>query len=232
MGQLANGGFAVLGNTGLAATDGYPRYHGLGDILTLRVLGGVIGDEGRIGHLCFNPRFVLGQQRIQRGMGRLVPELLLEYAIGDVILGNSAFVDQDDVVAAGSHSYTKIVGKDDYDYGYRLLRMTSEQRWRFSTLLQPIWYVLLAVLFQWRVAIQDLELGRWFKGRMRKGELAERAAPFLRKARGSLYKDYVLFPVIGFWNWPRIVLGNAPANLIRTLRTIAIIFRGHFTLDA
>ena len=129
------------------------------------------------------------------------------------------------------HSYTNILGKDD-DYGYGLLRMTGEQRWTWKTLFQPIWYLLLALLFQWGVAIQDLKLGRWFKGRMRKGELAQRAAPFLRKARGQLAKDYLLFPLLGFWNWPRILLGNALANLIRNLWTNAIIFCGHFTLDA
>ncbi len=129
------------------------------------------------------------------------------------------------------HSHTNILGLDD-DYGYGLLRMTGEQKWTWRTLLQPFWYALLAIYFQWGVAIQDLKLGRWAKGRMPKGELAVRAAPFLRKARWQLYKDYVLFPLLAFWNWPRVLLGNALANLIRSLWTNAIIFCGHFTTHA
>ena len=129
------------------------------------------------------------------------------------------------------HSHTNILGVDD-DYGYGLLRMTGSQKWTWRTLLQPIWYALLAIYFQWGVAIQDLKLGRWAKGRMKKGELAERAAPFVRKARSQLFKDYVLFPLIAFWNIPRVLLGNAAANLIRSLWTNAIIFCGHFTEQA
>lgn len=129
------------------------------------------------------------------------------------------------------HSYTNILGQDD-DYGYGLLRMTGQQRWTWRTPLQPLWYLLLALLFQWGVAIQDLKLGRWFRGRMPKGELGQRAAPFLKKARWQLYKDYVLFPLLAFWNIPRVLLGNAAANLIRNLWTNAIIFCGHFTADA
>ena len=129
------------------------------------------------------------------------------------------------------HSHTNILGLDD-DYGYGLLRMTGSQKWTWRTPLQPLWYAILAIYFQWGVAIQDLKLGRWFKGRMPKGELAGRAAPFLAKARSQLFKDYVLFPLIAFWNIPRVLLGNALANLIRSLWTNAIIFCGHFTADA
>jgi len=129
------------------------------------------------------------------------------------------------------HNHTNIVGVDD-DYGYGLLRLTGSQKWTWKTLFQPIWYALLAIYFQWGVAIQDLKLGRWWKGRMSNQELAQRANPFMVKARAQLVKDYVLFPIIGFWNWPRIVVGNAAANLIRSLWTNAVIFCGHFTEHA
>jgi linoleoyl-CoA desaturase len=129
------------------------------------------------------------------------------------------------------HSNTNILGVDD-DYGYGMLRMTGAQKWTWKTLFQPLWYTLLAIYFQWGVAIQHLKLGRWAKGRMAKGELAERSAPFLKKARAQLFKDYVLFPLIAFWNIPRVLLGNAAANLIRSLWTNAIIFCGHFTTHA
>ena len=39
----------------------------------------------------------------------------------------------------------------------------------------------------------------------------------------------MLFPALAFWQWPRVLLGNLVANLIRNLWTNAIIFCGHFT---
>ena len=129
------------------------------------------------------------------------------------------------------HSHTNVLGMDD-DYGYGLLRLAPEQRWRTMHLFQPIWCFLLMVYFQWGVAIQDIKLGRFFKGRMTRQELRERAKPFLKKSSRQVFKDYVLFPVLGFFNWPRILLGNLAANIIRNIWTNVIIFCGHFTEHA
>ncbi|HMB56909.1 MAG TPA: acyl-CoA desaturase [Arenimonas sp.] len=129
------------------------------------------------------------------------------------------------------HDHTNILGKD-HDYGYGLLRLTSEQRWSPSSLLQPLWYLLLAANFQWGVAVHDIKIGRFLKGRMPRAEFAQRMQPFLRKAGYQLFKDYLLFPAIALWHWPRVLLGNLLANLIRNLWTNAIIFCGHFTADA
>ncbi|MCB1629660.1 MAG: acyl-CoA desaturase [Xanthomonadales bacterium] len=129
------------------------------------------------------------------------------------------------------HDHTNIVGKD-HDYGYGMLRLTESQRWSPWNLLQPLWYLLLAINFQWGVAIHDIKIGRFVKGRMSKTEFRQRMRPFLRKAGRQLFKDYVLFPALAFWQWPRVLLGNLLANLIRNLWTNAIIFCGHFTADA
>jgi NADPH-dependent stearoyl-CoA 9-desaturase len=82
------------------------------------------------------------------------------------------------------------------------------------------------------VAVHDIKLGRFFKGRMSRKELTSRSRPFVRKASRQLFKDYVFFPALAFWQWPRVLLGNLCANLIRNLWTNAIIFCGHFTEDA
>lgn len=146
-----------------------------------------------------------------------------------------------DIVCAGDHwrhshnvehhDHTNILGKD-YDYGYGMLRLTPEQRWKRGTLLQPLWYLLLALNFQWGVAVHDIKIGRYLKGRMPKAEFKQRMRPFVRKASRQLFKDYVLFPLLAFWQWPRVLLGNLAANLIRNVWTNAIIFCGHFTADA
>jgi NADPH-dependent stearoyl-CoA 9-desaturase len=129
------------------------------------------------------------------------------------------------------HNHTNILGKD-HDYGYGMLRLTSEQKWSPVALLQPLSYALLALLFQWGVAVHDIKIGRFVKGRMSRAEFRERMRPFLRKAGRMLFKDYVLFPALALWNAPRVLLGNLVANLIRNLWTNAIIFCGHFTRDA
>ena len=129
------------------------------------------------------------------------------------------------------HDHTNIIGKD-HDFGYGMLRLSEQQKWSPSTLLQPFWYLLLAVNFQWGVAVHDIKIGRFVLGRMKLPEFRQRMRPFLRKAGRQLFKDYVLFPALAFWQWPRVLLGNLVANGIRNVWTNAIIFCGHFTADA
>lgn len=129
------------------------------------------------------------------------------------------------------HNHTNILGKD-HDYGYGMLRLHEKQRWSPAALLQPFWYFLLAINFQWGVAVHDIKIGRFVKGRMTRSELGTRARPFLHKAARQLFKDYLLFPALALWHWPRVLLGNLAANLIRNVWTNAIIFCGHFTEHA
>src|SRR5690348_14413087 len=42
------------------------------------------------------------------------------------------------------HDHTNIIGKD-HDFGYGLLRLSEQQKWSPSSLLQPLWYLLLAL---------------------------------------------------------------------------------------
>lgn len=129
------------------------------------------------------------------------------------------------------HNYTNILGLDN-DYGYDMFRLTPKQKWQPSCLIQPFSYLALAATFQWGIAIQDLKLGRLFKGRMSLAQLKEKSKPFVKKAGSQLVKDYVLFPLLAFWQWPRVLLGNLIANGIRNVWTNAIIFCGHFTAHA
>lgn len=129
------------------------------------------------------------------------------------------------------HDHTNVLGKD-HDFGYGMLRLSEQQKWSKSSLLQPFWYLLLAFNFQWGVAVHDIKIGRFVLGRMKLPEFRQRMRPFLRKAGRQLFKDYVLFPALAFWQWPRVLLGNLVANGIRNVWTNAIIFCGHFTQDA
>ena len=54
------------------------------------------------------------------------------------------------------HTYTNIVGKD-RDIGYGILRMSEEEPWRPYYLGNPLYAALLALFFQYGVALHDLE---------------------------------------------------------------------------
>ena len=129
------------------------------------------------------------------------------------------------------HTYTNIKGMDN-DIGYGLLRLFPEQRWRPFFLLQPLWAALLAVLFQWGVAIQDLELGKVASGRKSKAELKKQWQPLAKKIRFQLLKDYLFFPLLAGPFLFTVFSGNLVANLMRNLWTFMIIFCGHFTAKA
>lgn len=129
------------------------------------------------------------------------------------------------------HTYTNIKGMDD-DVGYGILRLFPEQRWKPFYLLQPAYAAILALFFQWGIAIQELELGKMFLGKKSKKETKDEFKPFARKMRDQLLKDYVIFPLLAFPLFLSVLSGNVLANLIRNLWTFMIIFCGHFTADA
>ena len=53
------------------------------------------------------------------------------------------------------HKFTNVVGMDD-DLGFGVMRVTRDQEWRPSNLLQPLRAVLLATAFEWGVAMHGL----------------------------------------------------------------------------
>lgn len=128
------------------------------------------------------------------------------------------------------HTYTNIKGMDD-DVGYGILRLFPEQRWQSFYLAQPIYSVIFAALFQWGVAIQDLELGKYFAGKKSKEQMREELKPIWAKTKKQLLKDYLLFPALAGSLFLPVFLGNLVANGMRNFWTFTIIFCGHFTTD-
>jgi fatty acid desaturase len=125
------------------------------------------------------------------------------------------------------HTHTNIVGKD-RDIGYGVLRMSEDQEWNPYYLGNPIWATLLAVFFQYGVALHDLEAERIVGGETTLGEKRELIGSIVRKVRGQWLKDYVLFPVLAGPQAPLVFAGNMTANLARNLWAFTIIFCGHF----
>jgi NADPH-dependent stearoyl-CoA 9-desaturase len=125
------------------------------------------------------------------------------------------------------HTYTNIQGKD-RDIGYAVLRMSEDEPWRPYYLGNPIYATLLAVFFQYGVALHDLETERIAKGTWNLNEKRAMLADMWRKVRGQTLKDYVLFPALSGPAAPLTIAGNATANLVRNLWAFTIIFCGHF----
>jgi NADPH-dependent stearoyl-CoA 9-desaturase len=125
------------------------------------------------------------------------------------------------------HTYTNIVGKD-RDVGYGILRMSEEQTWRPRYLFNIVMATALAFLFEWGVALHDVETDRIEKGEKSWAEALPALKEVWRKSRGQILKDYVLFPLLAGPFFFTVLAGNALANVIRNLWAFMIIFCGHF----
>ncbi|MCU1626538.1 MAG: fatty acid desaturase [Pseudonocardia sp.] len=125
------------------------------------------------------------------------------------------------------HTYTNVVGKD-RDVGYGILRMSEEQRWHPYYLGNPLWNALLAVFFQWGVALHDIEIEKIVAGEKDRRTVWSQLKRIGRKMRSQFTKDYLVFPALAGPFFAPVLLGNATANLVRNLWSHAIIFCGHF----
>ena len=125
------------------------------------------------------------------------------------------------------HTYTNVMGRDK-DVGYRILRMSADQKWHPAALGQLGTYALLALFFDVGVALHDLEIEELRAGRKSRTEFLGHAKRIGRKALKQLTKDYVAFPALAGPFFAPVLVGNLTANLARNLWTNAIIFCGHF----
>jgi NADPH-dependent stearoyl-CoA 9-desaturase len=125
------------------------------------------------------------------------------------------------------HTYTNVLGMD-RDVGYGILRMSPQQTWRPWNLGQPVYNALLAGLFQYGVALHDVELDRVVDGSKSWRDAWRRLKAVGRKIGKQTLKDYVLFPLLAGPFFFFVFAGNLAANLIRNLWAYAIIFCGHF----
>ncbi len=125
------------------------------------------------------------------------------------------------------HTHTNVLGKD-RDIGYGILRMSEDQPWRRRDLGNPVYATLLALLFQWGVAVHDLEVERIEAGEVSLGDKKDILKAIWEKGRRQVLKDYVAFPLLAGPVAPFVFTGNLTSNLIRNVWSYMIIFCGHF----
>jgi len=125
------------------------------------------------------------------------------------------------------HQFTNVLGHDN-DIGYGILRMAREQKWHPFNLGQPVYNALLASLFQWGVALHDLDIEAIRKGKKDPKEMKRQLKQIWRKGRNQVLKDYVVYPALSGKNWKSTLTANATANFTHNVWSYMIIFCGHF----
>ena len=125
------------------------------------------------------------------------------------------------------HTFTNVLGKDN-DVGYGILRVTSDQKWHPVNLGQPLYNALLALLFEWGVALHDLDIVTIRKRQKDPTELKRQLKGIWRKVRRQVSKDYVIFPLLSGPNFLTTLSANVTANVVRNVWSYMIIFCGHF----
>ncbi|ORV63624.1 fatty acid desaturase [Mycobacterium europaeum] len=93
------------------------------------------------------------------------------------------------------HTFTNILGKDK-DLGYEIMRIDPNQRWAPRYLGQPIYNLLLTLLFEWGVAVHDMDIDAIRKREKPWSEVRKDLRGIGVKARAQIYKDYLGWPAI------------------------------------
>jgi len=124
------------------------------------------------------------------------------------------------------HMYTNVLGKD-RDLGYSAMRVDPEQPWHPVYLLQPIYGVLMAMVFEWGIALYDMELDAVQRGEKSKEQARAEIRAFAHKAARQLAKDYVVFPLLSGRSWRRTLAATVLANVVRNVWVHTVVFMGH-----
>jgi NADPH-dependent stearoyl-CoA 9-desaturase len=125
------------------------------------------------------------------------------------------------------HTYTNVVGKD-RDVGYSFLRLSADQKWMPHHLTQPVFNVALACLFEYGIALYDLELEKVPTRQKSLGSVLHEAKGILRKAGKQVVKDYVVQPLMSGPSFLPALAGTVTANVARNVWAHTVIFCGHF----
>ncbi|TAK96966.1 MAG: acyl-CoA desaturase [Aquabacterium sp.] len=138
------------------------------------------------------------------------------------------------------HHYTN-VQELDRDFGYGMLRLSAETPWEPRYLTQAPYAVLVALLFEWAIAIHNMEFERLRTNREATKLRIQTLWPNVKaKMWMQIKKDFVLWPLLGglvslvcgaglMKGLLAVLLGNVLANVIRNVWTFVVIFCGHFT---
>ena len=127
------------------------------------------------------------------------------------------------------HTWTNVFGKDTDVVGYGLLRMFPEQRWQPLNLANPFFAFIMAVFFEWFIAIQEWDMMYLLSGKKKLSDIEPIFSNTRLKVFRQVMKDYVLFPLLAGPFFLYVLVANALAAILRNIWTYVIIFCGHFS---
>jgi linoleoyl-CoA desaturase len=133
------------------------------------------------------------------------------------------------------HTYTNVLGKDD-DFGYLFFRLSSDQAWNPSHLLQYVVNPLSGLFFDHAVSYYHARPSEYLtaaKGtEERRTQVREMLGDWFAlalKSAKQYAKDYVFYPALAGPFAPKVAIGNALANGLRNVWSYAVIHCGHLT---
>jgi fatty acid desaturase len=115
------------------------------------------------------------------------------------------------------HVFSNVLDMDD-DLGFGVMRVTRDQPWRPKYLLQPLQNLVLALTFEWGIALHGLDME----------QRRPQARALMRKIARQMAKDYLVVPALSRSRWRRTLGANVFANVARNVWAYLVIFCGHF----
>jgi NADPH-dependent stearoyl-CoA 9-desaturase len=123
------------------------------------------------------------------------------------------------------HVFTNVLDMDD-DLGFGVMRMTRDQPWQPRYLLQPLRNLLLAIGFEWGIALHGIHAAQDRAETANEKSAQSRAV--VKKIGRQMVKDYLVFPALSRSRWRQTLGANVAANVLRNLWAYVVIFCGHF----
>ncbi|MGI8428206.1 MAG: fatty acid desaturase family protein [Solirubrobacteraceae bacterium] len=124
------------------------------------------------------------------------------------------------------HTYTNVLGKD-RDLGYSAMRVDPGQPWHPIYLLQPVYGIAIAAVFEWGIALYDMELDAVHRGEKSWSRAKIELVALARKAARQTAKDYVVWPLLTGRAARSTLKANFAANVARNVWVHTIVFCGH-----
>lgn len=108
--------------------------------------------------------------------------------------------------------------------------MDPDQEWKPFNLGNPLYNALLAPVFEWGIAIYDLEIPEYKEGLKSKEAMNKDLKALGRKAVKQFAKDYAATPALAMLtgSGKQALYGTLVANAVRNVWAHAVIFCGHF----
>ena len=125
------------------------------------------------------------------------------------------------------HAYTNILERDP-DIGYGVLRMSEKQPWRPYCLGNPVYFLVLMLLFDWLIGFHYGEMTRCLQGEERWSDNREVARRVRRKVSQTVLRETFLYPGLTGKQFRSTLVGNVLAVVLNNIWASSIIFCGHF----